>query len=279
MRHRTSTEIASTEMTRSLIEPNATLTERGRTLCERLTEELYANYDTDPYEGWKQLTAIYDFGWSVGSGNRVAGRLPAQIDGKPLVRGPRSYVLKVEFGATIDDNRTDLSNWIEATIWEQATERGAADLFAPVVDHATDYLWLVMEEVETVGYDHPSGTMNSSSSDDEAIRQRQAYEQRVETFEDRLSDAGLGLGLDGEGQIGISPSGNVVALDYEHVTDESAPDQPAWIGSYDTERGQRLTPGERDHSGPRERLRQIASGTNGSVTGYGIRSRIDQWRN
>jgi hypothetical protein len=260
-----------------VIESSATLTDRGRALCERLTEELYTEYATAPYEGWKQLTALYDFGWSVGSGNRVAGRLPAQIDGKPPVRGSRNYVLKIEFGASIDDHHTDLGNWIEATIWEQATERGVTDLFAPVVDHAADYLWLVMEEVETVGYDHPSGT--SSSPDSEMARQRREYEQRVAVFEDRLADAGLGLGLDGEGQIGVSQSGNVVALDYEHVTDETARDQPAWTGSYDPERGRRVVPGDSDHSGRRERLRRIASGTNGSVTGYGIRSRIDQWRN
>lgn len=258
-------------------EPTVTLTDRGRALCEQLTEELYANYDTNPYEGWKQLTAIYDFGWSVGSGNRVAGRLPSHIDGEPLVRGPHDYVLKIEFGGSADDDRIDLSNWIETTIWEQAIERGVTDLFASIIDHAPDYLWLVMEEVETIGYDYPNRM--TDSPDAETARQRQEYEHRVKTFESRLSEAGLGIGLDGEGQIGIARSGSVVALDYEHVTDESAVDQSAWIGSYDRSRGRRITPEDVDlPGGRRDQLRRIASGTDGSVTGYEIRSRINQWR-
>lgn len=264
-------------MTAPSTESNATLTDRGRALCKRLTEELYAKYDTIPYEGWKQLTAIHDFGWSVGSGNRVVGRLPARIDGEQIVRGPHNYVLKIEFGVSADDDRTDLSNWIESAIWEQATERGVADLFAPIIDHASDHLWLVMEEVDTIGYDYPN--RRREPPDEETARQRREYEQRVARFEDRLADAGLGLGLDGEGQIGIARSGRVVALDYEHITDESAVDQSAWVGSYDQGRGRRITPQDVDlPDGRRDRLRRIVSGTDGSVTGYEIRSRINQWR-
>lgn len=261
-------------MTRRSIESNATLTDYGRVLCEQLTEALYAQHDSAPYEGWKQLTAIYDFGWSVGSGNRVAGRLPSHIDGNPLVRGPHSYVLKIEFGTSADDNRIDRSNWIESTIWEQARDRGVSDLFAPIIARAADYRWLVMEEVEIIGYDHPSGVTRP----DEKEQQRRDYEQDVKAFENRLGDAGLGLGLDGEGQIGISRAGSVVALDYEHVVDKTESDQPSWIGSYDPDRGRRITPQDIDHSGRRERLRRIANGTDGSVTGYEIRSRLDQWR-
>ena len=263
-------------MTRLSIGSNATLTDRGWALCEQLTEELYTEYDNTPYEGWKQLAAIYDFGWSVGSGNRVAGRLPDRIDGEPLVRGPHSYVLKIEFGTADDDSPMDRSNWIESTIWEQASDRGVTELFTPIIEHATDYRWLVMEEVETIGYDHPSGTTHSPS--DEMAQQRRDYEQEVSAFEDRLDDAGLRLGLDGDGQIGISRAGTVVALDYEHVSDETDPDQPAWIGSYDPNRGRRITAEDIDHSGRRERLRRIATGTDTSVTGYEIRSRINQWR-
>lgn len=261
-------------MTRRSIESNATLTDYGRVLCEQLTEALYAQYDSAPYEGWKQLTAIYDFGWSVGSGNRVAGRLPSHIDGNPLVHGPHSYVLKIEFGTSTDDSRIDRSNWIESTIWEQATDRGVSGLFAPIVARAADYRWLVMEEVEIIGYDHPNGVTRP----DKKEQQRRDYEQDVKAFENHLSDAGLGLGLDGEGQIGISRAGTVVALDYEHIVDISDSDQPAWIGSYDPDRGRRITPEDIDHPGRRERLRRIANGTDGSVTGYEIRSRLDQWR-
>jgi hypothetical protein len=255
---------------------NAILTDPGRELCEQLTEELYAKHASAPYEGWKQLAAIYDFGWSVGSGNRVAGRLPSHIDGEPLVRSFNSYVLKIEFGTSADDSPIDRSNWLESMIWKQATDRGVSDLFAPIIEHADDYRWLVMEEVETIGYDHPNGTIRSRAEEKE--QQRRDYERDVATFDNRLADAGLGLGLDGEGQIGISASGTVVALDYEHVFDKSNPDQPAWIGSYDPDRGRRITPEDIDDSGQRERLRRIADGSDGSVTGYEIRSRFDQWR-
>lgn len=258
-------------------ESSVTLTDRGRALCDQLTEELYEEYDTDPYSGWKQLTAIHDFGWSVGSGNRVAGRLPPRMDGEPIVQGPHNYVLKIEFDAPDEASHTELSNWIETVIWKQAAERGVTDLFAPVIDHASDYRWLVMEEVETIGYDYPNRI--ATPQNEETAQQQQEYERRVASFESRLADAGLGLGLDGEGQIGVSRTGNVVALDYEHVTDESVPDQPAWVGSYNQHRGRRLTPNDINISDRRrDRLRRIANGTDGSVTGYEIRSRISQWR-
>lgn len=255
----------------SLSESNSVLTDRGRALCDRLTEELYT-YDS-PYAGWKQLTALYGFGWSVESGNRVAGRLPSRLEGEPIVRGPHDYVLKIEFGVEADAPRTEMSNWVEATIWEQAEERGVSDLFAPVVDHAGDYRWLVMEEVETIGYDYPEALERSQTP------QQREYERRVSTFEERLDDAGLGLGLGGEGQIGISRSENVVALDYEHVIDESGVDQRAWIGSYNRHREERLTAEDvAELGGRRDRLRRITTGANGSVTGYEIRSRLNEWR-
>lgn len=247
------------------------LTDRGRALCDRLTEELYTTYDTNPYAGWKQLAALHGFGWSVGSGNRVAGRLPSRLDGEPVVRGPHDYVLKIEFDVAADAPRTELGNWVEVTIWEQALERGVAELFAPVIDHAEDYRWLVMEEVETIGYDYPDGPTSQLA--------QQAYERRVAAFEQRLNDAGLGLGLDGKGQIGVSRSGNVVALDYEHVVDESRLDQPAWVGSYNPYRDKRLTEDDvAQLGGRRERLHHITTGANGSITGYELRSRLSQWR-
>lgn len=260
-------------MTVPLSESNSILTDRGRALCERLTEELYTTYDS-PYAGWKQLTALYGFGWSVGSGNRVVGRLPAQLNGEPIVQGPHNYVLKIEFDVDDDAPRTEVGNWVETTVWEQAKERGVSDLFAPIIDAAGDHRWLVMEEVETIGYDYPEG-----SGDHAQTRQQQEYERRVSTFEERLNDAGLGLGLDEEGQIGVSRSGTVVALDYEHVTDESGVDQPAWIGSYNRYREERLTAEDvAQLGGRRERLRRITTGANGSITGYEIRSRLNQWR-
>lgn len=249
------------------------LTDRGRTLCDRLTEELYTTYDS-PYAGWKQLTALYGFGWSVGSGNRVAGQLPSRLDGEPIVQGPHDYVLKIEFDVGADAPRTEMGNWVEAIIWEQAQNRDLSDLFAPVVDHAEDYRWLVMEEVETIGYDYPEGPPGHAQP-----FQQQEYERRVSAFEERLADAGLGLGIDGEGQIGISRAGNIVALDYEHVTDESGVDQPAWIGSYNRHREERLTAEDVVQlGGRRDRLRRITTGANGSVTGYEIRSRLNEWR-
>lgn len=260
-------------MTVSESESNSMLTDRGRALCDRLTEELYTTYDS-PYAGWKQLAALYGFGWSVGSGNRVAGRLPARLDGEPIVRGPHDYVLKIEFDVNADAPRRERGNWVESRVWEQAQERGVSDLFAPIIDYAGDYRWLVMEEVETIGYDYPEGPPDHTQT-----RQQREYERRVSTFENRLDDAGLGLGLDGEGQIGVSRSGNVVALDYEHVTDESGIDQSAWIGSYNRYRGERLTAEDvAQLGGRRERLRRITTGANGSVTGYEIRSRLHQWR-
>ncbi|RRJ32473.1 hypothetical protein [Halocatena pleomorpha] len=254
-------------------ESNSILTDRGRALCDRLTEELYTT-DSRPYEEWKRLTALYGFGWSVGSGNRVAGRLPAQLNGEPIVQGSCDYVLKIEFDVDADTPHTEMGNWVEATIWKQAEERGVTDLFASVIAHAEDYRWLVMEEVETIGYDHPQG-----STDPSQTQQREAYERRVSMFEQQLDDAGLGLGLDGAGQIGVSQSGNVVALDYEHVIDESGVDQPAWIGSYNRYRGERLTAEDVTQlGGRRERLRRITTGANGSITGYEIRARLNEWR-
>ncbi|UPM41814.1 hypothetical protein [Halocatena salina] len=254
-------------------ESDSLLTDRGRALCDRLTEELYTT-DDSPYAEWKQLTALHGFGWSVGSGNRVAGRLPARLDGEPIVRGPHDYVLKIEFDVNPDTPRTEMGNWVEAMIWEQAEERGVSGLFAPVIDHAEDYRWLVMEEVETIGYDYPERAVDHSQT-----RQQEEYERRVSTFEKRLDDAGLGLGLDGAGQIGVSRSGSIVALDYEHVTDESDVDQPAWIGSYNRYRGERLTAEDVAQLGSRrERLRRITTGANGSVTGYEIRARLNEWR-
>lgn len=251
------------------------LTDAGRAFCQRLTDELYANYGTDPHRGWKQLTALYDFDWSVGSGSRVVGRLPDRVEGRPMVDGPGAYVLKIEFGVSDFHNAIDLGNWVEATVWEQARERGVTELFAPVVDHSTDYRWLVMEEVETIGYDYPRASDRRVL--DESTEQRREYEQRVATFERRLGEVGLGLGADGTGQIGVSRSGRIVALDYEHVTDESEHGQPAWIGSYDEQRGRRLMEIDIADDDIRERLRRLTSGADGTVTGYELRSRLDQW--
>ncbi len=248
------------------------LTERGRQLCSHLTKHLYDSSESSPYETWKQLTALYGFGWSVGSGNRVAGRLPSVLDGERIVAGPHDYVLKIEFGVDPATPRTAMSNWVEAIIYEQARDRGIAHRFAPVVDHADDYQWLVMEEVETIGYDYPDDAQPESMD-------QQEYERRVAEFERELNEAGLGLGIDDEGQIGIARSGSIVALDYEHVTDETSIDQKAWVGSYSRQRGERLTAqAVAELGGRRDRLRRITTGANGSVTGLGIRSRLHNWR-
>jgi hypothetical protein len=210
------------------------LTVAGRVFCATLAHRVFerASLPATPSmcEVWETAAPSAGLRWSVCSGSRLVGGLPA-VDrtGTQLVTGAREYVIKLELG-TEQVPVTRYGNCREALVWDQATERGVAHLFAPVVDHANDYHWLVMEEVTTVGHDSWGGHGSPPHAARPAIG---PVEERFSDYDQALAEAGLEFGAGYHGQVGLDHCDHLVALDYEHLHDVTARTDPVWAGTYD----------------------------------------------
>jgi hypothetical protein len=214
-------------------EASAALTAAGRAFCTRLANSTLNGSSperTTPCDVWQRTAPDADLRWSVCSGSRLVGGLPVvNQTGEQLVEGPHEYVLKLELG-TDQVPIARYGNHREALVWEQACERGVEHLFAPVIGHANNYRWLVMEETVVIGHDTWGGHGTPPRATHQQIT---ALDDQPGQYEQALERAGLDFGASFFGQVGINRRDHLVALDYEHLHDATARTEPVWAGTYD----------------------------------------------
>jgi hypothetical protein len=95
------------------------------------------------------LTDIRGIHWDKrGSSNRIAlGMGRTSPKGKFHVQDGRGFVLKIDPGIRWNDEHTPMSGNIdELRTWQKALDTSTEQLFADILTHSSDGMWLVMEE-------------------------------------------------------------------------------------------------------------------------------------
>jgi hypothetical protein len=216
--------------------PQSPITPAGRAFCGQLTAHFIACYDdsTVPHELWPALADYYGLRWNSCSKSRLCGGLPDRSGDTRFVRGTQRYSIKIEH----DHRYSPLeysSNWREAIVWEQALEREIDDLFAPVVAHAEDYHWLVMNDVQmisTEAWDAPKSSTKTAADgcgprgDDRLTNKRVAHTQA-------LAEQGLAFSTKQASYVGLTNHGTVVAVEYAHLQQTDETNESIWAGTYD----------------------------------------------
>jgi hypothetical protein len=244
----------------------AVVTDAGREFCDQITNEVFAASD-DAYHAspdkWTPIAEKYNLRWHLRSGSRMVGGLPQTYNGHSVVDGPHKYIIKIVH--TIDVHYSEqISNYIEAIIWEQAVKHDLAHVFAPVIDHGAEYRWIVMEEVDVLGSD----SWDEHGPIPYYDGQRE-YDAHREEFKQAFSAVPAAFGVSLQGQIGVDHSGAVVAIDYEHLLGRS------WAGMYDRRNKKHITVADLHR---RNRTDNTASPEHPSTTpSDSVMGRLDQW--
>lgn len=231
------------------------LTDAGREYVEHLVdqfEEEYKSEDGHSTTIWEKLAKSEGFEWALMSGSRCVARLPTTIQGVPLVEGTGNYVIKVDIGAIQQaSDPIRWQNYREVHIWQQAQERNVENLFAAIIAADTEsYRWLVMEECTVIGRDSMKvqiGDRRKTRCDSpiETKMKRIAADDPssipdnpISELKSGLSATGLKIGASYQGQVGITQDGDVVLLDYAHVTSTNREDP--WYASTDMMTGKKV---------------------------------------
>ncbi len=231
------------------------LTAAGREYVDHLVnqfEEESKSEDEHSAAIWERLAKSEGFEWALMSGSRCVARLPTTIQGVPLVEGTRNHVIKIDIGAIQQvSDPIRWQNYTEMHIWQQAQERNVENLFAAIIAVDTEsYRWLVMEECTVIGRD----TMRVEIGDKREIRCDSPIETKmkrlaaddpssipdspISELKSGLSAAGLKIGASYQGQVGVTQDGDVVLLDYAHVTSTNREDP--WYASTDMMTGKKV---------------------------------------
>lgn len=107
-----------------------------------------------------------------------------------------------------------------------------------------------MEEVQTIGHDvwdEQGAPPYYTAPTAPTVTESNSLDERLAAYEEALHVAGLIFGASLYGQVGIDACDTVVALDYAHLHDATAPSERRWVGTYDPTRRTIITPAEAQH--------------------------------
>lgn len=190
---------------------NRTLSSTAVEAIESIKQELLGLSELEDID--QQVKEIHEFAesdpriswWGEGSTRTIIVGIGNSIDGQPLTNDGTGVVVKYAVGPM-----NPAGNHFEASVYAEAQHRGDADLFADVIDHSEDFVWLAMVECTPIYRTEPYHLLNTAEY---TIDNSLEYCRELRRELERRGWGGHDVCK--HGNHGIDPDGNPVVIDYD----------------------------------------------------------------